>query len=83
MGFATPGFMSAPTLLATRDEQGAVAGLMGSASALAFMGGPLLGTGLYEIAPVVPYLAGAVLLAALTAFAFTLTGEPAKERVAP
>ncbi|MGW3963839.1 MFS transporter [Amycolatopsis sp. NPDC005003] len=83
MGFATPGFMSAPTLLATRDEQGAVAGLMGSSSALAFMGGPLLGTGLYEITPVVPYLAGAVLLAALTAFAFTITGEPAKEPVAP
>ncbi|MEU0536643.1 MFS transporter [Amycolatopsis tolypomycina] len=83
MGFATPGFMSAPTLLATREEQGAVAGLMGSSSALAFMAGPLLGTGLYEIAPVVPYLAGAVLLAALTAFAFTTTGEPAKEPVAP
>ncbi|HET6705480.1 MFS transporter, partial [Amycolatopsis sp.] len=83
MGFATPGFMSAPTLLATREEQGAVAGLMGSGSALAFMAGPLLGTGLYEIAPVVPYLAGAVLLAALTAFAFTTTGEPAKKPVAP
>ncbi|MGV9360368.1 MFS transporter [Amycolatopsis sp. NPDC003731] len=83
MGFATPGFMSAPTLLATREEQGAVAGLMGSSSALAFMGGPLLGTGLYEIDPVVPYLAGAVLLAALTAFAFTRTGHPAKEPIAP
>lgn len=83
MGFATPGFMSAPTLLATRDEQGAVAGLMGSSSALAFMGGPLLGTGLYEVAPAVPYFAGAVLLAALTAFAFTVTAEPAKEPVAP
>ncbi len=83
MGFATPGFMSAPTLLATREEQGAVAGLMGSSSALAFMGGPLLGTGLYEIAPVFPYLAGAVFLAALTAFAFTVTAEPAKEPVAP
>jgi len=83
MGFATPGFLSAPTLLASRDEQGGVAGLMGASSALAFMGGPLLGTGLYEIAPVLPYLAGAVLLVALTAFAFTVTGEPAKEPVAP
>ncbi|MEV6876516.1 MFS transporter [Amycolatopsis sp. NPDC051128] len=87
MGFATPGFMSAPTLLATRDEQGAVAGLMGSSSALAFMGGPLLGTGLYEIAPTVPYAAGAVLLAGLAVFAFTrlgtLTRQPAKVPVAP
>ena len=37
MGFATPGFMSAPTLLATREEQGAVAGLMGSGRALAVL----------------------------------------------
>ncbi|MEU8634140.1 MFS transporter [Amycolatopsis sp. NPDC048633] len=87
MGFATPGFMSAPTLLATRDEQGAVAGLMGSSSALAFMGGPLLGTGLYEVSPTVPYLAGAVLLAGLAVFAFTglgvVTRQPAKVPVAP
>jgi MFS family permease len=74
MGFGTPGFMSAPTLLATREEQGAVAGLVGSSSALAFMGGPLLGTGLYEIAPTVPYLLGTALLAALAGFAFVHTG---------
>lgn len=87
MGFATPGFMSAPTLLATREEQGAVAGLVGSASALAFMGGPLLGTGLYEISPTVPYAAGAVLLAGLAVFAFTrlgtLTRQPAELVAAP
>lgn len=79
MGFATPGFMSAPTLLATREEQGAVAGLVGSASALAFMGGPLLGTGLYEISPAVPYAAGAVLLAGLAVFAFTRLGTPTRQ----
>ncbi|MFJ1763813.1 MFS transporter [Amycolatopsis sp. NPDC088138] len=87
MGFATPGFMSAPTLLATREEQGAVAGLVGSASALAFMGGPLLGTGLYEISPAVPYAAGAVLLAGLAVFAFTRLGtstrQPAELVAAP
>lgn len=83
MGFATPGFMSAPTLLATREEQGAIAGLMGSSSALAFMGGPLLGTALYEIAPAVPYVVGAFLLAGLTAFAFAVTREPAKVPAAP
>jgi hypothetical protein len=86
MGFGTPGFMSAPTLLATREEQGAVAGLVGSSSALAFMGGPLLGTGLYEIAPAAPYLLGAVLLAALAVFAFVHTGirqAPAAAAVAP
>jgi len=74
MGFGIPGFMAAPTLLATRDEQGAVAGLTGSASALAFMLGPLLGTSLYELAPAAPYILGAVLLAGLAAFAFTHSG---------
>jgi MFS transporter, DHA1 family, tetracycline resistance protein len=70
LGFGTPGFMAGPTLLATREEQGAVAGLVGSSSALAFVLGPLVGTGLYEVAPVAPYLVGAVLLAGLTVFAF-------------
>lgn len=74
MGFGTPGFMSAPTLLAMREEQGAVAGLVGASSALAFMLGPLLGTGLYEIAPAVPYLLGAVLLAGLSVVAFVHPG---------
>jgi MFS transporter, DHA1 family, tetracycline resistance protein len=80
MGFGTPGFMSAPTLLATREEQGAVAGLVGSASALAFMLGPLLGTGLYELTPAAPYLLGAVLLTGIAVFAFAHPGvsrEPA------
>ncbi|WP_328443147.1 MFS transporter [Amycolatopsis sp. NBC_00438] len=83
MGFATPGFMSAPTLLATREEQGAVAGLVGSASALAFMGGPLLGTGLYEISPTVPYATGAVLLAGLAVFAFTRLGTSTRQPAEP
>ncbi len=83
MGFATPGFMSAPTLLATCEEQGAVAGLVGSASALAFMGGPLLGTGLYEISPTVPYAAGAVLLAGLAVFACTRLGTLTRQPVEP
>ncbi len=84
MGFGIPGFMSAPTLLATRGEQGAVAGLVGSSSALAFMSGPLMGTGLYEIAPAAPYVLGTVLLLGLTAFAFVHPGihqTPAAEAV--
>jgi MFS family permease len=74
MGFGTPGFMSAPTVLADREEQSAVAGLVSSSSALAFMAGPLLGTGLYELSPTVPYLVGAVLLAGLSVFALLHPG---------
>ncbi|OZM79886.1 MFS transporter [Pseudonocardia sp. MH-G8] len=83
MGFGVPGFMSGPTLLATQEEQGAVAGLVGSAGALAFMLGPLLGTGLYEIAPSAPYLLGTALLAALAVFAFVHPGIRRTAAVAP
>jgi len=65
MGFAVPGFMAAPTLLASPDEQGAVAGLVSASSALAFVLGPLVGTGLYGIAPIAPFAAATLLLAVL------------------
>jgi MFS family permease len=74
LGFGLPGITAAPTLLATREEQGAVAGLVGTSNALTFMLGPLLGTGLYEIAPVVPYLLGTALLAGLAVFTFVHPG---------
>jgi MFS family permease len=74
LGFGLPGVTAAPTLLASREEQGAVAGLVGTSNALTFMLGPLLGTGLYEIAPTVPYLLGTVLLAGLAAFTFVHPG---------
>jgi hypothetical protein len=40
-----------------------VAGLNSSAQALGRMLGPILGTGLYRLAPEAPYLLGAILLA--------------------
>lgn len=84
LGFGLPGIMAAPTLLATREEQGAVVGLVGTSNAITFMLGPLLGTGLYEIAPVAPYLLGTVLLAGLAVFTFVHPGirqTPAAETV--
>ena len=74
LGFGLPGITAAPTLLATREEQGAVAGLVGTSNAVTFMLGPLLGTGLYEIAPAVPYLLGTALLAGLAVFTFVHPG---------
>jgi DHA1 family tetracycline resistance protein-like MFS transporter len=74
LGFGMPGIMSAPTLLATKEELSSVAGLLNAGSALTFMVGPLVGNSLYEIAPVLPYLLGSVLLAALTVFVFVHPG---------
>ncbi|NYI89769.1 MFS family permease [Amycolatopsis endophytica] len=74
MGFGMPGFMSAPTLLATREEQSSVAGLVSATTALTFMVGPLIGNGLYGIAPALPYLLGTVVLAGLALFTFLHPG---------
>jgi len=74
LGFGAPGVMSAPTLLATREEQGAVAGLVSSSTALTFMLGPLIGNSLYEMAPTSPYILGTVLLAGLVIFTFVHRG---------
>ncbi|GAA6527984.1 hypothetical protein IDVR_37860 [Intrasporangium sp. DVR] len=70
MGLGAPGFMTAPTLNATSDEQCAVAGLLGASSAVAFMLAPLLGTALYQVAPVAPYGLGVAALMAVGAFTF-------------
>ncbi len=54
-GLAAPGVTAAISLGATEDEQGAVAGLNGSAQALGRLLGPVVGTGLYQIRPEYPY----------------------------
>jgi MFS transporter, DHA1 family, tetracycline resistance protein len=74
LGFGTPGFVSAPTLLTTREEQGAVAGLIGSTNALTYTLGPLLGTSLYEVTPTAPYLLAGGLLVVLVIFVFANPG---------
>jgi MFS family permease len=44
------------------DEQGALAGLTSAVPALGSIIGPVLGTGLYQLHPQLPYLANALLL---------------------
>ncbi|WP_114313054.1 MFS transporter [Thermus caldifontis] len=59
---AGPGVTAALSLAVGEGEQGLVAGLNASAQALGRMLGPILGTGLYRLAPEAPYLLGAGLL---------------------
>jgi predicted MFS family arabinose efflux permease len=75
---AVPGYTSAPSLLFGPDEQGGVAGLIGSANAVTLMVGPLVATGLYELAPAAPFVAGAVVL--FGAFGFTLLHPGVRQR---
>lgn len=65
---SVPGYTAAPTLLVTRDEQGGVAGLIGSTNAISLIVGPLVATALYGVWPPLPFLVGAAELALVTLF---------------
>jgi MFS family permease len=56
MGLAGPGFMAGASLAVGPEEQGAVAGVASSCGPLGFTIGPLVGTALYSIEPVYPYI---------------------------
>ncbi|MEI9991884.1 MAG: MFS transporter [Rhizomicrobium sp.] len=66
-GMARPGFTSGASLSVAPHEQGAVAGIIGGASAMGFIAGPLIGW-MYEWSPYVPYAFAAVLLVGLFAY---------------
>jgi MFS family permease len=66
VGFARPGFTAGSSLSVEPHEQGAVAGLMMSLAGLSFLGPPVIGVALYEIAEFAPFVANILLLGAAT-----------------
>ncbi len=62
VGFARPGFTAGSSLSVGPHEQGAVAGLMMSLAGLSFLGPPVMGVALYELAEAGPFVANIVLL---------------------
>ena len=66
-GMARPGFTSGASLSVAPHEQGAVAGIIGGASAMGFIAGPLIGY-MYEWSPYVPYSFMGALMIALFLF---------------
>ncbi|MFW6051724.1 MAG: MFS transporter [Myxococcota bacterium] len=73
-GLTLPGVTAGLSLAVGEDEQGAVAGLGSSAQAFGRMLGPIVGTGLYEIRPILPYGFGAAVLLLAMIFLFS-SGE--------
>jgi MFS family permease len=63
-GIARPGFAAASSLTVTPQEQGAVAGIIGGASATGFIFGPLIGE-MYRWSPFLPYAFGATMIVLL------------------
>ena len=62
IALAAPGLNAAASLAVEPDEQGAVAGWLSSAPAFGMVFGPALGGFVYNIAPDLPMVGGAVLL---------------------
>lgn len=63
-GIARPGFAAASSLTVSPQEQGAVAGIIGGASATGFIFGPLIGE-MYRWSPFLPYAFGAFMMVTL------------------
>ncbi len=64
IGMVQPGFRSAVTFAVEPHEQGAAAGLASSIPAYSYIIGPALGTALYGINPVSPFLLASLVLLA-------------------
>lgn len=62
-GLAYPGYRSAMTFAVEPHEQGAAAGLTSSIGGFGFIFGPMLGTGLYGLNHMLPYMFAALVLA--------------------
>ncbi|HSB95096.1 MAG TPA: MFS transporter, partial [Spongiibacteraceae bacterium] len=68
MGITVPAFNAGASLSVGPHEQGALAGLLGSAASLGYLFGPLLGGYLYGLAPALPFWVAAFALLPLTVF---------------
>jgi MFS family permease len=66
-GVARPAFAAASSLTVSPQEQGAVAGIIGGASAAGFIFGPAIGE-MYRWAPQIPYAFGAAMMVGLFIF---------------
>ena len=62
IGLAFPGFRAAMTFAVEPHEQGAAAGVTSSIGGFGFILGPSLGTGLYGVNMLLPYLLAAVII---------------------
>jgi MFS family permease len=73
MGFARPGFTAGASLGVGAESQGSVAGKVTSVNGAAFVLGPSIGVGLYEVWRPLPYLTAAGALGCLLMYAWVAT----------
>ena len=82
MGFARPGFTAGSSLAVDMHHQGSVAGKVTSINGAAFVLGPSIGVGLYELWRPLPYLTAAAALAFLLFYAWFSLRPSGRDRAA-
>lgn len=75
MGMAGPGYNVSATLAVEPHEQGALAGLLGSAAGMGFVVGPVFGGFLYRLNPHYPYWCAALVLMLITVYVWKLSAS--------
>ena len=78
-GFSRPGYTAGSSLAVGAEAQGSVAGKVTSVNGAAFVLGPSIGVGLYELWRPLPYLAAAAGLLCLLGYAW-VTLSPSRPR---
>src|SRR5699024_6213742 len=78
VGLAMPGISSAASLRVGANEQGAVAGMLSAAPALGFTVGPVMGTGLYQLNPQLPYILVLIIFVPLLCAVWRITAQTAQ-----
>lgn len=71
IGLVRPGNAAAASLAVHADEQGSVAGVIGGVSVIGNVFGPMLGTKLYQMLPIGPYLLNTAVMASVLIYLFT------------
>jgi len=71
-GLCGPGFMAGASLTVSPDEQGALAGLTSACPSFGFIVGPLIGTGLYQLNQIYPYLFISLVFIPLIVFVYRI-----------
>jgi len=82
-GFARPGFTAGSSLAVGPESQGSVAGKVTSVNGAAFVLGPSIGVGLYELWRPLPYLTAAGWLLAAVVYAVLSLKSDERHRPAP
>ncbi len=70
LGLVRPGSAAGASLAVGPDEQGSVAGLLGGVAVIGNVVGPMIGTKLYELAPLGPYMLNAAVMAIVLVYVF-------------